>query len=552
MHSHTSNRSQRFGFVRRSALLSVLAGAITGCRDATVPSELDSTAALTLISCSGNATELVCSSQPVTDLTTPTPDQLTLNRVLGGQNIYVRLAAVSNSFDSGTNRLSSTVTVQNLTDQPLGTADGTTLDANAVRVFFHSPPTNGVTIVNPDGTGSFTASNQPFFRYNEVIPSGATNVMPKTWTFQLPSASTTFTFQVYVTGRQPNESVPVGIAGLEPQLVVSGMSDPVFLTAPAGDSRLFIVEQAGRIKIFKNGALLATPFLDISSRISSGGERGLLSMAFHPSYASNGLFYVYDTDLSGNIRIERFGSVPGADVADPTPTTLVTVPHPTYSNHNGGLAMFGPDGRLYFATGDGGGGGDPDRNAQNSASLLGKMLRLDVDNPSATPEIWAKGLRNPFRFDFRTFPREPGRADLYIADVGQQAYEEINVAMNNPSGLNYGWSLQEGKHCYPSLEPCALPGLHVPALEYDHSQGCSISGGFAYRGSAIPFLTGQYLYSDFCTSFLRSISGDPSTGFSEQRWTFPDLGNILSFGEDAAGEQYLLTISGSVWKIVRK
>ena len=346
--------------------------------------------------------------------------------------------------------------------------------------------------------------------------------------------------------------------GLNLQLVVQGLTNPVFLTAPAGDSRLFIVEQPGRIRIVKNGQLLATPFLDITSKVRYGGEQGLLSMAFDPGYATNGRFYVYYTDPQFVLTIERYQATPGADVASTTATPVLTIPHPVNTNHNGGLLMFGPDGMLYIGTGDGGSAGDPPGNAQNTNSLLGKLLRIDVRTLPYTPagttrEIWAMGLRNPWRWDFREVAGNPGRTDLYIADVGQGAWEEINFVLGNPGGLNYGWNRLEGNACYPpSTTGCSTTGLTMPVHVYSHSDGCSITGGFVYRGTAIPEIQNDFLFSDYCTGFLASLRGDPTIGFTRIRWTIPSIGNVLSFGEDASGEQYMLTGSGQVHKIIRK
>jgi glucose/arabinose dehydrogenase len=250
-------------------------------------------------------------------------------------------------------------------------------------------------------------------------------------------------------------------------------------------------------------------------------------------------------------------------VASATPTPVITIPHPGASNHNGGLVTFGPDGMLYLGTGDGGGAGDPSGNAQNVNVLLGKLLRLDVRTlpytiPPTNPffgrttgrqEIWAYGLRNPWRF---AFDRGASPVTLYIADVGQGAWEEIDVMPSSAAGVNYGWNVQEGSHCYPpSSTSCGLPGvLQTPAAEYDHSAGrCSITGGFVYRGSAIPEIRGQYFYSDYCAGFLASLSGSASAGFTMRTWSAPNVGNVLSFGEDSAGELYVLGV-GTVYRIV--
>jgi len=354
------------------------------------------------------------------------------------------------------------------------------------------------------------------------------------------------------------------------QPVASGLAQPLYLTAPAGDSRLFIVERPGRIRIVANGALLATPFLDISSQTTSAGERGLLSMAFHPQYAQNGSFFIYYTDSNGDIAVDRMKvSAGNANLADPaTAGRVITIPHREFSNHNGGQLAFGADGYLYIGTGDGGGAGDPLRNGQNLNSLLGKILRLNVgivvpgqtygipsDNPYAGQagrrgEIWAAGLRNPWRFSF-------DRADglLYIADVGQDQREEVDVAPATQAGLNYGWNIMEGTACYNAAS-CSQAGLTLPVFEYLHGasdvNGCSITGGYVYRGAAIPELAGTYFYSDYCKGYLKSFAYRNGAVSAAQEWAVDNPGNVLSFGQDAQGELYVLAGSGQVLRIVRR
>lgn len=344
--------------------------------------------------------------------------------------------------------------------------------------------------------------------------------------------------------------------------VVMGLTNPVYLTAPAGDGRLFIVEQPGRIRVYKNGALLATPFLDITTIVQYGGEEGLLSVAFDPAYATNGRFYVYYTDKSGNIAVARYTATPSGDIADAgSRTEVITIAHPTFGNHNGGLAMFGPDGMLYLGTGDGGSGGDPNNNAQNVNALLGKLLRIDVTDlpytiPATNPfagatagrdEIWAYGLRNPWRYAF-----DPTAGTLYIADVGQGSWEEINSVSAATGGLNYGWRIMEGAHCF-NPSPCNAVGLTIPVHEYSHAGGaCSITGGFVYRGAAIPELRGHYLYSDFCLGWLSSLRMSGSAATDHHQWVIGSIGNVLSFGMDAAGELYMLSANGRVYRVVKQ
>jgi glucose/arabinose dehydrogenase len=345
--------------------------------------------------------------------------------------------------------------------------------------------------------------------------------------------------------------------------VVTGLAAPVYLTAPAGDPRLFVVERGGRVRVFEGGQLLATPFLDISSRVGTGGERGLLSIAFDPSFASNGHVFVHFTDVSGAIVVERWTAAGGADVASAaTATPVITIPHPGYSNHNGGLVMFGPDGMLFLSTGDGGGSGDPDRNARDLGSLLGKLLRLDVRTlpyaiPAGNPfvgqagrrgEIWAYGLRNPWRFDFADATATTP-ALLYVADVGQDEYEEIDIVRADSAGVDYGWSVAEGSHCYRPTTGCTMTGMHRPALEYGHSEGCSIIGGFVTRGVMAPGGS-VYFYSDYCSGWVRSLAGGYGSTATPVQWTADPVGNVLGFGEGADGQQYLLSTAGTVYRIV--
>jgi glucose/arabinose dehydrogenase len=341
------------------------------------------------------------------------------------------------------------------------------------------------------------------------------------------------------------------------QPVAQGLSSPLALTAPAGDSRLFIVEQPGRIRIVKNGALLAAAYLDISAKLTSGGERGLLGLAFHPDFASNGYFYVNYTDLQGNTQVERYHATPSADVADANSAMPILNVAQPYANHNGGNVVFGPDGMLYIGMGDGGSGGDPQGNGQKLTTLLGKLLRIDVNGaapytiPSTNPfvgqagargEIWALGLRNPWRF---SFDREAGL--LYVGDVGQNAWEEVDVVSATRAGVNYGWVTMEGTHCYNATS-CNQSGLELPVLEYDHGQGCSIAGGFVYRGSSIPGIRGHYFYSDYCSGFVRSIKYSGNAVTDQHTWDL-DPGSVLSFGEDSQNELYILSANGTVYRI---
>jgi len=352
------------------------------------------------------------------------------------------------------------------------------------------------------------------------------------------------------------------VSGLRLALVTDALSRPVHVTAPPGDvDRLFVVEQAGRIRILEAGVLLASPFLDITNSVSCCGERGLLSLAFDPAYAANGRFYVYYTDQSGDTRVVRFRLGPDPNLADPASEELVLSVGQPYANHNGGLVAFGPDGYLYVGLGDGGSAGDPDGNGQKPATLLGSLLRIAVgdaagysvptDNPfvghpSARPEIWAYGLRNPWRF---SFDRLTG--DLYLADVGQTRLEEVNVEPQpSPGGVNWGWDTMEGTECFGSTS-CDRSGLTLPVLEYDHGQGCSVIGGHVYRGSDLPDLRGTYFYSDYCSGWVRSFRYQGGEAVSRTDWTgvLGPAGNVTSIGEDARGELYVTTQSGRLYRI---
>jgi len=340
----------------------------------------------------------------------------------------------------------------------------------------------------------------------------------------------------------------------------SGFSHPAQITqAGDGSQRLFIVEQDGRIRILKNQTLLDQPFLDITDRVRCCGEQGLLSVAFPPGYAGKGYFYVNYTDNSGDTVVARYRVTNDPDVANPSSEEAVLMVEQPFANHNGGQLAFGPDGYLYIGMGDGGSGGDPQNNGQNPAALLGKILRLDVESgvvPYAIPptnpyrqtqgyrgEIWALGLRNPWRF---SFDRQTG--DLYIADVGQNQYEEVDFQpASSPGGENYGWKIMEGAHCYNS-DTCDQSGLTLPVAEYDHSQGCSVTGGFVYRGQQYPRLQGLYFYGDFCSGRIWGVTTLSGDNRAVQLLDSPY--SISTFGEDEAGELYLADYgSGAIYRL---
>jgi glucose/arabinose dehydrogenase len=371
-------------------------------------------------------------------------------------------------------------------------------------------------------------------------------------------------------------------------LVTDALTSPVLATHSGdGSGRIFIVQQSGQILIYQSGALLPTPFLDISSMIINGGERGLLGLSFPPDYANRGYFFVnYTRAGDGATVISRFyRSLADADIADPTSEEIILVVPQPYSNHNGGHLAFDPvEGYLYIGLGDGGSAGDPLGNAQNPTSLLGKMLRIDVLStslpitPSPTPspyqlhfplasvhrlspyivpetnpyvgvegyreEIWALGLRNPWRFSF-----DAETYDLYIADVGQGTREEINFQLHSSSGgENYGWNVMEGSICYNS-PTCDISGLVLPVMDYDHSLGCSVTGGYVYRGSTITDLQGIYLFGDYCSG---RIWGLRFTGTEWEHIQFLDASfRISSFGEDELGNLYVFGYdTGEMYLIV--
>jgi glucose/arabinose dehydrogenase len=344
--------------------------------------------------------------------------------------------------------------------------------------------------------------------------------------------------------------------------VVSGLSFPLDFAGPPGDaSRWFIAEKGGRIRVVRDGTLLATPFLDLSSQVSSGSEQGLLGIAFHPRYPSDPRVFVDYTDLAGDTHVASYRVSADADRADPASAIDVLFVDQPFANHNGGGLAFGADGFLYVALGDGGSEGDPQGNGQSLATLLGKILRIDVDSalpyaiPAGNPfastsgaraEIWSFGLRNPFRF---SFDRDAG--DLYIGDVGQDRREEIDFApASSGGGENYGWNRTEGTLCFGASD-CDRSGITFPVTEYGHDGGgCSVTGGYVYRGNRIPSLRGHYFYGDFCAGFVKSLRIDGGSAVDERDW--PELdpgGQITSFGQDAAGEVYIVTAGGGVFRI---
>ncbi|MEM5787000.1 MAG: PQQ-dependent sugar dehydrogenase [Syntrophobacteraceae bacterium] len=342
--------------------------------------------------------------------------------------------------------------------------------------------------------------------------------------------------------------------------IASGLDSPTSITtAPDNSGRLFVTLQRGRVMILK-GDRPASMFLDLSSLVSCCGERGLLSIAFHPDYSRNGFFFVNYTDKKGDTVVARYRVSSNPDRGDRASAQVILRADQPYPNHNGGLVLFGPDRYLYIGMGDGGSAGDPGNRAQNLGTLLGKMLRIDVngpsaysippdnpflDNPSAKPEIWAYGLRNPWKF---SFDRQTG--DMLIADVGQDKLEEVNFQpAASKGGENYGWRLMEGSRCFNPATNCNQGDLVLPITEYAHPLGCSITGGFVYRGKSIPALQGVYLYGDYCSGIIwgaRPVSG----GKWEARQVAETPYRISTFGEDSEGEVYFADYSGKgIFKI---
>jgi uncharacterized protein (TIGR03437 family) len=340
--------------------------------------------------------------------------------------------------------------------------------------------------------------------------------------------------------------MPLAGQDIQTRQVASGVTLPSDIqNAGDGSGRLFFAQQDGLVRIFRNGALAAAPFLDIRSKTRAEGERGLLGLAFPPGFAQKRHFYVDYTDLNGDTVIAQYRVSANPDAADPaSETVLLHIPQP-FPNHNGGQLRFGPDGYMYIGMGDGGSGGDPLGNGQSLGTLLGKLLRVDVDtgqvrippgnpfaaNPAARPEIWAYGFRNPWRF---TFDRATG--DLWIADVGQNTYVEIDFQpAASRGGENYGWNRMEGMHCF--LPGCSMQGLTLPVAEYSHKDGCAVTGGFVYRGSLSPGLRGIYIYGDYCSGAIWGIERQ-GTKFVNRALLASGF-NITTFGEDEAGELYV-------------
>lgn len=427
-----------------------------------------------------------------------------------------------------------------------------------------SPPPSHTTEPSPEAKPSPTptrdvptATTQP-----TVTPSIAA---PPTDTVE-PTATPLPTQPSTPTATSTSEPTAAPVAfppRVELEPAFGGFSQPVYLTHDGQPGRLFIVEQAGRVHVIEDGQRLPDPFLDLTDRVGSGGsEQGLLSIAFPGRLDDRPIFYVDYTDRNGDTVISRFSRLPDDPTqGDPnSEEVLLRIAQPA-SNHNGGLLLFGPDGQLYVGMGDGGRGGDPWENAQNLEVLLGKLLRITVnglngyevpaDNPfidrtDARPEIWAYGLRNPWRFSF-----DAATGDLYIADVGQNRYEEVDFEpAGSPGGVNYGWDIMEGAHCFEPEQGCDQTGLVLPIAEYGREGGCSITGGHVYRGERYPELVGTYFYGDFCSGNIWGLQQE-SNGEWVTALLLESGVSISSFGEDAAGELYVLGHrDGQIYRLV--
>lgn len=418
-------------------------------------------------------------------------------------------------------------------------ASACTTESNPVTVTTTGAPST--IAVTSTSTPSTSATTRPApTEVAEAVPPIPTTAAPTTTASVEPPAS---------TARD---------ASLELALVpvATGFEQPVFVTQPSGDSRLFVVDQPGVIWVIDDGDPL--PFLDIRDRVSFGGERGLLGMAFHPDFGENGLFFVNYIDLDGDTRVSEFTVGDDPDQGERGSERIVlSVPQPA-GNHNGGMIAFGPDGFLWIGMGDGGGSGDRFGHGQRADTLLGSMLRIHVgpeapepyaipvDNPfvdgDGAPEVWATGLRNPWRFSFDGM-------DLWIADVGQGTIEEINRTSAAEPGINYGWPVFEGTECFGTAGACTDEGFVFPVHEYGHGDACSVTGGYVYRGSAVPELDGHYLFSDFCDGFIRSIGPDGAV----HDWTAGTgtVNRVTSFGIDGDGEVFVVSGDGTIFEITR-
>lgn len=385
-----------------------------------------------------------------------------------------------------------------------------------------------------------------------------------------PTPSPTIPPTAGPTARPTPKPTPKPVTGWDPSHVtvkfttIATVPGRPLAIANAGDGsgRLFVADQGGVVYSIKDGAVNPTKFLDISGQVSGGGEQGLLGLAFHPDFPADNRVFVDYTDTGGDTVVSSFTVDPGTpDHADPASEVVILTVAQPYSNHNGGAIAFGKDGFLYIGLGDGGSGGDPGNRAQNLNSLLGKILRIDIDHtgaglnyaiPGSNPfagasgkrgEIWLYGLRNPFRFSF-----DRTKGDLWIGDVGQNKWEEVDVARSGKGGLNFGWRVMEGRHCYSPATGCSTKGLTLPVVEYGHGSGCAVIGGNVYRGSAQPLLKGGYLFTDECTGLVWAVDSAKSGQQALVQVATASSG-IAGFGEDEAGELYAADLGGQIYRI---
>jgi glucose/arabinose dehydrogenase len=386
----------------------------------------------------------------------------------------------------------------------------------------------------------------------EIVTTAApstTGRAPTTTSAPAPSSTSP---TATLTTTSTTTTLPLGELTIELAEVARGFEQPVLALSPPGDRRLFVVDQPGRIWLIGDDA--PEVFLDLRDEVVFGNERGLLGLAFHPDFAENGRFFVNYTGAGGATRVAELQAAPDGSSADPESRQILLEIGQPAGNHNGGMIAFGPDGYLWVATGDGGGANDRFGNGQRPDTLLGALLRVDVsvpgeysiptDNPfvagGGAPEVWSYGLRNPWRFTF-------DEDILLVADVGQNEFEEINrLTVDASRGGNFGWPVFEGAECFKG--PCDFAGMIAPALVYGHDEGCSITGGFVYRGATIPELAGHYFYGDYCSGWVRSLSSDGETF----EWVAPSRERaVTSFGIDAAGEVYVVVASGSIYRLNR-
>lgn len=428
-----------------------------------------------------------------------------------------------------------------------------------------------ITVAAPQGTA--TGALQ---RVEATVAASATTAPVETETAPVvepteadPVEEATATMVATETPPEPTTTAEPAVPAAQPLSAISltpvlqGLDSPTYLTH-AGDERLFITEQQGRIQVVQDSEVAAEPFLDIVDRVgSNSNEQGLLSVAFHPEYASNGYFFVNYTDNNGHTVVSRYQVSEDANRADVTSEQRVLSVQQPFGNHNGGHIFFGPDGYLYIGMGDGGSGGDPQNNGQNPETLLGSILRLDVDNVTAeapyaippdnpfvegggAPEAWAFGVRNPWRMSI-----DPLTNVFYVADVGQNQYEEVHaLALEASAGANLGWNIMEGLQCY-NAQDCDTSGLVLPVVEYSHEQGgCSVTGGTVYRGSEHEALAGHYFFGDYCSGFIWSLYQDEVGEWTTGQGALVTVdGQITSFGVDVVGEVYVVTQGGTIFGI---